>query len=139
MKLKLVSLVVITILVSACSTVDQYIRKITHKPNLLIGYQTVSLRPNVDPVVELLFDNNSSVIGEAAFKHIGESLRLNSYYIVESTAGGFSNKSQQVAQDRVNAMIAVLEAYGVESSSIYVADYSAGKPGRQGFIYRISY
>ena len=125
--------------VSACTTVNQYIRKITHRPNLLIGYQTVSLRPEIDPIVELLFDTNSAVIGEEAFRFIGASLKDNSYYVVEATAGGFSNQSQAIAQKRINSMIKVLESYGVESSNIYVADYTASKPGRQGFIYSITF
>ena len=136
---KLVSLLLITVLVSACTTINQYIRKITHKPNLLIGYQTVSLRPDIDPMIELLFDTNSAFIGEEAFNFIGTSLSDNSYYVVEATAGGFSNQSQAIAQKRINSMIKVLESYGVKSSDIYVADYSASKPGRQGFIYSISF
>ena len=139
MKTKLITVTLIFIFLSGCTTVNQYIRKITHKPNLLIGYQTVSLRPDIDPMVELLFDNNSAVIGEQAFNYIGQSLTENSYYVVEATAGGFSNQSQAIAQKRINAMIEVLESYGVKSSNIYVADYTAGKPGRQGFIYSISY
>ena len=139
MKMKLITLLLIAVFVSACTTVDHYIKKVTHKPNLLIGYQTVSLRPEIDPIVELLFDNNSAVIGEEAFKFIGASLNDNSYYVVEATAGGFSNQSQAIAQERINSMIKVLESYGVKSSNIYVADYSASKPGRQGFIYSISY
>ena len=139
MKTKLISLLLIAIMLSGCTTLNQYIRKVTHKPNLLIGYQTVSLRPEVDPMIELLFDNNSAVIGEEAFTFIGASLQDNSYYVVEATAGGFSNQSQAIAQKRINAMIKVLESYGVKSSNIYVADYSASKPGRQGFIYSISF
>ena len=139
MKTKLISLLLIAALLSACATVNQYIRKVTHKPNLLIGYQTVSLRPEIDPIVELLFDNNSAVIGEEAFKFIGASLEDDSYYVVEATAGGFSSSSQDIAQKRINSMIKVLESYGVKSSNIYVADYTASKPGRQGFIYSISY
>ena len=139
MKIKLVSVLLIILLVSACTTVNKYIRKVTHRPNLLIGYQTVSLRPEIDPMVELLFDTNSAYIGEEAFKFIGASLKDNSYYVVEATAGGFSNQSQAIAQKRINSMIKVLESYGVESSNIYVADYTASKPGRQGFIYSVSY
>ena len=139
MKTKLISLLLIAIMLAGCTNINQYIRKVTHKPNLLIGYQTVSLRPEVDPMIELLFDNNSAVIGEEAFNFIGASLKDKSYYVVEATAGGFSNQSQAIAQKRINAMIKVLESYGVKSSNIYVADYSASKPGRQGFIYSISF
>ncbi len=139
MKQKLISVLIIVVLLSACATVNKYIRKVTYKPNLLIGYQTVSLRPDIDPMVELLFDTNSAYIGEEAFKFIGASLKDNSYYVVEATAGGFSSQSQAIAQKRINSMIKVLESYGVESSNIYVADYTASKPGRLGFIYSVSY
>ena len=139
MKIKLLNLFLVITFLSACTTVNQYIRKISDRPNLLIGYQTVSLRPDIDPIVELLFDNNSAVIGDEAFKYIGEVLTEKSYYVVEATAGGFSKQSQDIAQERINTMIQVLEAYGVKASNIYVANYSASKPGRQGFIYSISY
>lgn len=137
--MKFISLLLVIVLLSACTTVNKYIRKVTHRPNLLIGYQTVTLRPDIDPIVELLFDTNSAYIGEEAFKFIGSSLKDNSYYVVEATAGGFSSQSQDIARKRINSMIEVLESYGVESSNIYVADYTASKPGRQGFIYSISY
>ena len=126
-------------MLGACATIETYINKITKKPSLLIGYQTVELRDDIHPTVEIEFDTNKSNINDLNIQAIESQLREDSYYVVEGTAGGVSKNSQEIARKRVQAMIDVLESYGVRSSNIYVAQYSAIKKGRAGLLYIISY
>ena len=122
-----------------CAGFDQYVRDVSGRPSLLIGYQTVELRDNIPPIFELQFANNSSRVDDEQIDQIGEVLTDNSYYVVEATAGGYTAGSQNIVKQRVKAMIEILESYGVNSDKIYVAEYSAAKPGLRGYIYSVSY
>ena len=136
---RLVMVLSMAIMLSSCATVERYIKRFSEKPSLLIGYQTVQLRENIPPLIEIRFKDNETVISESDFDEIGTKLTKNTYYVVEATAGGFSKQSQRLAQLRVSEIIKVLEAYNIKSKDIYVAEYTAEKPGRRGYIYSISY
>ena len=136
---KSVFIVIFVSILSACTGFDQYIRDISGRPSLLIGYQTVELRDNIPALYEIQFANNSASVDDKQIDEIGEVLSDNSYYVVEATAGGYSTTSQKIVKQRVKAMIEILESYGVNSDKIYVAEYSAAKPGRRGYIYSVSY
>ena len=127
------------LLLVGCTGFDQYVRDISSKPSLLIGYQTVELRDNIPPVYEIEFAKNSSTVSDLQIDQIASVLTENSYYVVEATAGGYTSASQKIVKQRNKAMIEILESYGINSDKIYVADYSAGKPGRRGYIYSVSY
>ena len=133
------TLLLILLLMVGCSGFDQYVRDLSSRPSLLIGYQTVELRDNIPPVYEIEFDNNSSTVSDLQIDQIASVLTENSYYVVEATAGGYTSASQKIVKQRTKALIEILESYGINSDKIYVADYSAGKPGRRGYIYSVSY
>jgi outer membrane protein OmpA-like peptidoglycan-associated protein len=130
-------LVFLFVSLTGCSRANEWVEHIVDRNsrNLLLAYDTVRLRDNVEPELSIEFSYGSSKLKTEYVDQLDSLVDKRRLYIVEGTAGGV--EYVELAMQRALIVASVLEDVGVATKNISIAEYNPKRTGGQAHVYSI--